>query len=56
MIDFLHTGSLAVPRHYHAQYVVVAQRRFDLPLELPKVYEDSRFVLYRVTRPPSSRR
>jgi len=48
VIDFLRTGSLAVPRRYHAEYVVVAQRRFHLDLKLPKVYEDPRFVLYRL--------
>jgi hypothetical protein len=53
VIDFLHTGSLAVPRRYHAQWIVVARRRFDLELKLPKAYQDDRFVLYRL---PSSRR
>ena len=49
VIRFLHTGSVAIPRRYHAHWVVVAKRRFDLHLPLPNVYEDSRFVLYRVT-------
>ena len=48
VIRFLRTGSLSVPRRYHAQWIVVARRRFDLHLPLPKAYEDSRFVLYRV--------
>jgi hypothetical protein len=48
VIRFLHSGSLAVPRRYHAQWIVVAKRRFDLHLDLPKVYSDSRFDLYRV--------
>jgi len=49
VIRFLSSGSLAVPRRYHADWIVVAKRRFDLKLELPKAYEDSRFALYRVT-------
>ncbi len=49
VIDFLRTGSVAIPRRYHADWVVVAKRRFDLELALPKAYEDDRFVLYRVS-------
>jgi hypothetical protein len=50
VIDFLRTGSLAIPRRYHAQWIVVATRRFDLSLRLPKVYADARFTLYRLPR------
>jgi hypothetical protein len=49
VIKFLSSGSLSIPRRYHAQWIVVAKRRFDLPLKLPKVYSDSRFDLYRLT-------
>jgi hypothetical protein len=49
IIKFLHRPSLAVPRHYHADWVVVAKRRFDITLPLPKAYEDARFVLYKVS-------
>jgi len=52
VIKFLNSGSVSIPRRYHAQWIVVAKRRFDLPLDLPKVYSDSRFDLYRLT--PSS--
>ncbi|HEY2938940.1 MAG TPA: DUF6541 family protein [Gaiellaceae bacterium] len=48
VIRFLHSGSLAVPRRYHAQWIVVAKRRFDLHFGLPKAYEDPRFALYRL--------
>ncbi len=48
VIDFLRSGSLAIPRRYHAQWIVVATRRFELRLPLPKAYEDARFVLYRL--------
>jgi hypothetical protein len=49
IIKFLHRPSLAVPRHYHSDWVVVAKRRFDITLPLPKAYEDARFVLYKVS-------
>ena len=48
VIKFLHRPSLAVPRHYHADWVVVAKRRFDITLPLPKAYEDARFILYKL--------
>ena len=50
VIDFLGSGSLAIPRRYHADWIVVAKRRFDLHLDLPKVYSDSRFDLYRLKK------
>jgi hypothetical protein len=52
VIRFLRSGSLSLPRRYHANWIVVAKRRFDLHLDLPKAYQDSRFVLYRL-RPRS---
>ena len=48
VIKFLHSGSVAIPRRYHADWIVIAKRRFDLHPDLPKVYSDSRFDLYRV--------
>jgi len=48
VIKFLNSGSVSIPRRYHADWIVVAKRRFDLHLDLPKVYSDSRFDLYRV--------
>jgi hypothetical protein len=48
-IEFFRTGSLAIPRRYHADWIVVAKRRFALKLPLPHAYEDSRFVLYRLS-------
>jgi hypothetical protein len=50
VVKFLRSGSVAIPRRYHANWIVVAKRRFDLKLDLPKAYSDSRFDLYRVTR------
>ena len=49
VIKFLNSGSVSIPRRYHAQWIVVAKRRFDLPLKLPKVYSDQRFDLYRLS-------
>jgi hypothetical protein len=54
VVRFLNRGSLSVPRRYHAQWIVIATRRFDIRLDLPKAYQDSRFVLYRLK--PRSRR
>ncbi|MEP6909345.1 MAG: DUF6541 family protein [Actinomycetota bacterium] len=48
VIDFLGSGNLAIPRRLHAQWIVVATRRFDLTLPLPKAYEDARFTLYKL--------
>ena len=48
VIDFLRTGDLSIPRRYGAEWIVINKRRFDRPLDLPKVYEDDRFVLYRL--------
>jgi hypothetical protein len=45
---FLRTGDLTIPREYDAEYVVVDGLRSDLELELPVVYEDERFTLYRL--------
>ena len=50
VVKFLRSGSLAIPRRYHADWIVVAKRRFDLKLDLPKAYSDSRFDLYRIKR------
>jgi hypothetical protein len=48
VIEFFRTRNLAIPRRYGAEWIVIAKRRFDVPLRLPKAYEDSRFVLYRL--------
>jgi hypothetical protein len=48
VIEFLRTRDLRIPRAYGAAWIVVNTRRFDLPLDLPKAYQDDRFVLYRL--------
>jgi hypothetical protein len=49
VIKFLNSGSVSIPRRYHARWIVIAKRRFDLQLDLPKAYSDSRFDLYRLS-------
>jgi hypothetical protein len=48
VIAFSSSGNLAIPRRYHADWIVVAKHRFALDLPLPQVYEDRRFVLYKL--------
>jgi hypothetical protein len=50
VVEFFRTGSLAIPRRYGAEWIVINTRRFDRPLNLIKAYEDDRFVLYRLPR------
>jgi Family of unknown function (DUF6541) len=45
---FLRTGDLAIPAGYGAEYVVVDRARLDRDFDLPVVYEDERFTLYRL--------
>jgi hypothetical protein len=45
---FLRTGDLSIPREYGAEYVVVDGLRTELELDLPVVYTDERFTLYRL--------
>jgi hypothetical protein len=44
---FLRTGDLAIPEKYGASYVVLDRLRTKLELDLPVVYRDGRFTLYR---------
>ena len=45
---FLRTGDLSIPRGYGAEYVVLDRLRTKLVLDLPVVYRDDRFVVYRL--------
>ena len=45
---FLRTGDLSIPRRAGAEYVIVDGLRSDLELDLPIVYRDGRFTLYRL--------
>jgi hypothetical protein len=46
-LRFLATGDLAIPRRYHAQFVVLDLRHRAPHLELPQLYRDPSFALYR---------
>ena len=45
---FLRRGDLAIPRSYGARWILLDRRRTRLRLRLPKVWADSRYVLYRL--------
>jgi hypothetical protein len=45
---FLRTGDVSIAKKYGANYVVLDRLRTKLVLELPVVYRDARFTLYRV--------
>jgi uncharacterized protein DUF6541 len=47
---FLRTGDLAILRRYGATWLVLDRRRSRLKLNLPQVYADPRYVLYRLRR------
>jgi hypothetical protein len=46
---FLRTGDLAVPRSYGADFLVVNRARTRRAFELPQLYRDARFALYRLS-------
>jgi hypothetical protein len=45
---FLATGDLAIPRTYHARWLVVARFHAHPAVKLRPLYKDSRFALYRL--------
>jgi hypothetical protein len=47
---FLRTGDLPIPRAFGADYVVLDRVRTRLALDLPVLYRDGRFTLYRLPR------
>ena len=48
VVEFFRNGDLSIPRRYGAEWIVINTRRFDRPLDLPRAYEDDRFILYRL--------
>jgi len=44
---FFRTGDLAIPRRYRADFVLLRRLRYRISLDLPRVYADRRFALYR---------
>jgi hypothetical protein len=49
---FIATGDLSIPEAYDAEFLVVDRRRIRRSFDLPELYRDPRFVLYRL--PPAS--
>ncbi len=45
---FLRTGDLTIPARYGADYLVLNTARRRQPVDLPELYRDERFVLYRL--------
>jgi hypothetical protein len=45
---FFGSGNLAIPRRYGATWLVVDRKRTKLRPDLPQVYSDARYVLYRL--------
>jgi hypothetical protein len=51
---FLASGDLAIPRRYGAGWLVVDRSRFALRFDLPAVYADDRYTLYRLEGSPAA--
>ena len=47
---FLVHGELAIPHRYGARWILLDRRRTALRLQLPRVYGDARYSLYRLAR------
>jgi hypothetical protein len=47
-LRFMRTGDLAIPRRYGAEWIVLDRKRTRLKLDLPRVYADGRYSLYRL--------
>ncbi|OFW74976.1 MAG: hypothetical protein A2Y55_04225 [Actinobacteria bacterium RBG_16_68_12] len=45
---FLRTGDLSIPEGYGARYLVIDRLRLRRPFDLPELYRDPRYVLYRM--------
>ena len=45
---FLDSGDLAIPKSYGARYLVVDRRRSQRDFDLPELYRDERFALFRI--------
>jgi hypothetical protein len=48
VLAFYAKGDLAIPRSYHAHWLVVARFQQHPEIRLRPVYKDARFVLYRL--------
>ncbi|PWU24605.1 MAG: hypothetical protein C5B48_05510 [Candidatus Rokuibacteriota bacterium] len=45
---FFRTGDVAIPRRYHADFVLLRRLRYRISPRLPRIYADPRFELYRL--------
>ena len=45
---FFRTGDLSIPRRYGAGFLLLRRLRYRIRVDLPRVYEDGRFALYRL--------
>jgi hypothetical protein len=45
---YTHGGDLSIPRYYGARWILIDLKRHRLTLDLPRVYADRRYVLYRL--------
>jgi hypothetical protein len=45
---YAHGGDLSIPLDYGARWIIVDRKRHRLSLDLPRVYADQRYVLYRL--------
>ena len=52
---FFRTGRLAIPRAYHADWVILDRRRYKRRFTLPYVYRYERYTLYRLRARKQSR-
>ena len=46
--EFFRHGDLAIPKYYGARWIILDRHRTRLRLDLPKVWSDGRYTLYRV--------
>lgn len=52
-LKFLSSGDLAIPRRYGADFIALDLHRRAPKLDLPRLFRDSRFALYRLPRTQS---
>ena len=48
VMAFYSTGNLAIPRRYHARWLVIARSMPHPKIALRPLYKDARFALYRL--------
>jgi hypothetical protein len=56
VLAFYRTGKLAIPRRYHAQWIVIDRSRFHLRPRLPIAYADRKFTVFKLGGAPNALR